>query len=116
MRGDTVTASAMLAAVRDWGEEPQQQAAISLIGAYIAVARGQPENALRHAREVLTHADALGLAYVAYAWPLAARTAFELTDTLSPMSWSPARLLSARPDPADLARRAGSSPRSPRRS
>ena len=84
-RGDAVTASAMLAAVRDQGEseEPQQQAAISVIEAYIAVARGQPENALRHARDALAHTDAIGLAYEAEAWPLAARTAFELTDTVA---------------------------------
>ena len=46
------------------------------------MARHQPQDALRHARLVLTHADALGISSenMRWAWPLAARTAYELAD------------------------------------
>jgi hypothetical protein len=46
------------------------------------VARRRPQDALRHARAVLTHADALGISSenMRWAWPLAARTAYELGD------------------------------------
>jgi hypothetical protein len=64
-------------------EEPQSQAEISAAEAFVAVARHQPEAALRHARATLAYADVLGLTHEAtrWAWPLAARAAWELDDT-----------------------------------
>ena len=51
--------------------------------AFTAAARGQPQDALRHARATLAHAGALGIShdYLRWAWPLAARAAHELGDT-----------------------------------
>jgi hypothetical protein len=56
---------------------------ISLVEAFTAAARGQPENALRHARETFADTDAVGISheFLRWAWPLAARTAHELGDT-----------------------------------
>jgi hypothetical protein len=56
---------------------------ISVVEAFTAAARSQPESALRHARDTLTHADALGINhdFLRWAWPLAARAADELADT-----------------------------------
>jgi hypothetical protein len=64
-------------------EEPQSQAEISAAEAFIAAARRQPETTLRHARATLAYADVLGVTHEAtrWAWPLAARTAWELGDT-----------------------------------
>ena len=86
LRGDAATASVMLAAMTDMGdsEEPQQQATVSYLEASIAVARGEPENALRHGRNALNHAGAVGLAHMTGgAWILAVRAAFELRDTVA---------------------------------
>jgi tetratricopeptide (TPR) repeat protein len=85
LRGDADTAGTVLAALRDTrvSEDPQDKALISIVEAFTAAARGQPENALRHARETLEHAGALGISAdsLQWAWPLAARTAHELGDT-----------------------------------
>ena len=56
---------------------------ISLVEAFTAAARRQPQDALRHARARLAHAGALGIShdYLRWAWPLAARAACELGDT-----------------------------------
>ena len=56
---------------------------ISVVEAFTAAARSQPESALRHARGTLAHADALGIShdFLRWAWPLAARAADELADT-----------------------------------
>jgi hypothetical protein len=84
MRGDADRAETMMTAMPDLraSEEPQSQALVSIVEAFIAAARRQPETALRRARAVLAHAGALGVAHEAtlWAWPLAARTAWELHD------------------------------------
>ena len=82
-RGDDATASAMLAKLHESGltEEPQQLASVSLIEAYVALARGQLADALRHSRASLAHVDAIGLRFAAQAWSLAARLAFQLHDS-----------------------------------
>jgi hypothetical protein len=56
---------------------------VSLVEAFTAAARGQPQDALRHARAALDHADALGISHdiLRWTWPLAARSAHELNDT-----------------------------------
>jgi AAA ATPase domain/Adenylate and Guanylate cyclase catalytic domain len=84
LRGEAERAETMLAALTDMrvSQEPQTQADLSVVEAFTAAARRQPEAALRRARAALAHADALGLAHEAprWAWPLAARTAWELGD------------------------------------
>ena len=74
----------MLTAVPDMrvSEEPQSQAETSAAEAFIAAARRQPETTLRHARATLAYADTLGVTHEAtrWAWPLAARAAWELDD------------------------------------
>jgi tetratricopeptide (TPR) repeat protein len=85
MRGDTETAQAMLAALDDMraSEDAQDQAMISLAEAFTAAGRQQPSDALRHARAVLAHADAVGISYEGprWAWPLAVRAAHDLGNT-----------------------------------
>jgi class 3 adenylate cyclase/tetratricopeptide (TPR) repeat protein len=85
LRGDTGTAETMLAGLRDLpaSEDPQDKATISVTEAFTAAAHGRPQEALRHARATLVHADALGISheYLRWTWPLAARAVFELGDT-----------------------------------
>jgi len=85
LRGDTRTAQTMLAGLRDMraSEDPQDRAAVSLVEAFTAAARRQPQDVLRHARAVLAHVDVLGISHIClrWAWPLAARAACELRDT-----------------------------------
>jgi class 3 adenylate cyclase/predicted ATPase len=85
LRGDADTAGTMLGALRDLqaSEDPQDKALISIAEACTAVARHEPGNALRHARDTLSHVDALGITheFVCWAWPLAARTAHDMDDT-----------------------------------
>ena len=85
LRGEAAVAETMLAALHDLraNEDPQEKAAISMVEAFIAAARGQPREALRDARRTLNHADAIGIShdFVGWAWPLAARAAGELQDT-----------------------------------
>ena len=85
LRGDIATAQTMLAALPDSraSEEPQDKAMISIVEAFTAAARGQPQDAQRHARGTLAHVGALGISseYLRWAWPLAARAAHELGDT-----------------------------------
>jgi outer membrane PBP1 activator LpoA protein len=75
----------MLAAMPDLraSEEPQDKARISLVEAFTAASRGQPQDALRLARGTLAHVGALGISseHLRWAWPLAARAAHELGDT-----------------------------------
>jgi class 3 adenylate cyclase len=84
LRGDADAAEAMLAALRNLrtSEDLQDKALISTVEAFTAEARRQPADALRRARAALTYADALGISFesLRWAWPLAARTAFELQD------------------------------------
>ena len=51
--------------------------------AFTAMARRQPQDALRLARAALAHVDTLGISHedLRWAWPLAARAANELGDT-----------------------------------
>ena len=84
LRGDTMTAETLLAGLQDLraSEDPQDKAIISIVEAFTAAARRQPQDALRHARAVLAHGDALGIGSDCprWAWPLAARAAFELKE------------------------------------
>jgi class 3 adenylate cyclase/predicted ATPase len=85
LRGDAITAQAMLAALADLraSEDPQGKAQISLVEAFTAAARRQPQDALRHARATLDQAGATGISHDCprWAWPLAARAAHDLQDT-----------------------------------
>jgi tetratricopeptide (TPR) repeat protein len=85
LRGDTGTAETMLAGLRDLpvSEDPQDKAMISVAEALTAAARGEPRDALGLARATLIYAGALGISHesLRWAWPLAARAAFELRDT-----------------------------------
>ncbi|MGH3285060.1 MAG: ATP-binding protein [Streptosporangiaceae bacterium] len=84
LRGDAVNAETMLAGLRDLraSEDPQDRAEVSLVQAFAAAARRQPEAALHHARGVLSHAGALGISHemLRWAWPQAARAAYDLPD------------------------------------
>jgi len=85
LRGDTATAETTLAALPELraSEEPQDDTRISVVEAFTAAARGQPQDALRLARGTLAHVGALGISSetLRWAWPLAARAAHELGDT-----------------------------------
>jgi class 3 adenylate cyclase/tetratricopeptide (TPR) repeat protein len=85
LRGDATAAGTVLAGLRDvrTTESPQDQSTLRLAEAYTAIARGEPAEALRHARAVLALAPVLGISHdeVAWAWPLAVRTAEALGDT-----------------------------------
>jgi tetratricopeptide (TPR) repeat protein len=84
LRGDTATGGTVLAGVRDMrtSEAPQDQTSLGLAEAFTAAARGQPEDALRHARAALAQAPAVGISHgeVVWSWSLAARAAHELSD------------------------------------
>ena len=85
LRGDAATAETMLGGLRDLqvSEDPQDKAVIGIVEAFTAAARRHPEAALHHARATLAHADALGISheFLRWGWPLAARCAYELSDT-----------------------------------
>ncbi len=85
LRGDTATATAMLAGLEDLraSEDPQEKSLISLVEAFAAAARRQWQDTLRHARATLIHASALGISAEdqRWAWPLAARAAYDLRDS-----------------------------------
>jgi class 3 adenylate cyclase/tetratricopeptide (TPR) repeat protein len=84
LRGDADTARTILAELGDLraSEDVQDKALIGIVEAFTAAARRQPADALRHARAALAHKDALGISNesLRWAWPLAARAAFELRD------------------------------------
>jgi len=84
LRGDAATAATKLAALEDLraSESPQDQSALGRAEAFTAVARGQQEEAMRHARAVLALAPAIGIGHdeLAWSWSLAARAAHELND------------------------------------
>jgi class 3 adenylate cyclase/predicted ATPase len=84
LRGDTAIAETMLAGLRDLRatEDLQAKAVVSLVEAFTAAVRRQPDDALRHARAVLALAGALGIDHTSmrWAWPLAARAAYDLGD------------------------------------
>jgi class 3 adenylate cyclase/tetratricopeptide (TPR) repeat protein len=85
LRGDAMTAGAVLAGLEDLrtSEDVQDKAVLHSLEAFTAAARGQAADALTHARHVLAHADTLGISHesVRWTWPLAARAAHELGDT-----------------------------------
>ena len=58
---------------------------LALAQAFSAAAERSLGDALAHARRVLAHADVLGLSHEAmrWAWPLAARAACDLNDTVA---------------------------------
>jgi tetratricopeptide (TPR) repeat protein len=86
LRGDAETATtyAELPGMRA-SEDSQDQATVSLCDAFIAAARDEPAEALRHARATFVHLAGLGVAHIIiqWAWPLAARSAHQLGDTES---------------------------------
>jgi class 3 adenylate cyclase len=85
LRGDAEAAQAVLAGLKDLrsSEDPQTKAMVSMAEGYTAAARRQPQDALHHARAILAHVDALGISHdcLRWAWPLAARAAYDLGDT-----------------------------------
>jgi hypothetical protein len=87
LRGDADAAQAVLAGVKDLrsSEDPQTKAVVSMAEGFTAFARRQPAEALRHARALLAHADALGISHdcLRWAWPLAARAAHDLRDNVA---------------------------------
>jgi hypothetical protein len=84
LRGDVFAAQAALAGLDELraSEDPQDQANIAVAEAFTATARRQPAAALAHARAVMDHAAALGISHetLRWAWPLAARAAWDLAD------------------------------------
>jgi class 3 adenylate cyclase/tetratricopeptide (TPR) repeat protein len=117
LRGDVVLARACLDALGDLraSEDAQDTAMVSIVEAFTAAARGHPEVALWHARATLSFADTLGMTAdnIRWAWPLAARAAWDLGDTavtaellrivehrqpgqLSPLLWAERDLARAR--------------------
>ena len=84
LRGDSETASTYseLHGMRA-SEDAQDRASVALADAFVAVARNQPSDALRLAREVVGGALTLGVGsfLVQWAWPLAARNAQDLGDS-----------------------------------
>ena len=87
LRGDASTAETLLAALDHMhiSEDPQEQANVSIVQAFIAAARRQPRDVLHHARRTLAHADVFGISfdYLRWAWPLAARAADEVRDSVA---------------------------------
>jgi len=87
LRGDVPAAQAFLASLDELraSEDPQDQAVIALAEAFTAAVGRQPAAALDRARAVLDQAAALGISSDCpqWAWPLAARAAWDLADTQS---------------------------------
>ncbi|HTS96937.1 MAG TPA: adenylate/guanylate cyclase domain-containing protein [Streptosporangiaceae bacterium] len=84
LRGDAESPAAMLAGLRDLrsSEDSQDMVFVAVVDAFAAAARGEPQDALRHARASLAHSGPLGIGFgiTSWAWPLAARLAHELGD------------------------------------
>jgi class 3 adenylate cyclase/tetratricopeptide (TPR) repeat protein len=84
LRGEVSTARGVLAGLENMqaSDDIQEQAAVAVAEAFAAAVGGQPGDALAFARRALAHADALGLGCEAirWAWPLAARAAYDLDD------------------------------------
>ena len=84
LRGDIPTAQAILAGLADLraSEDTQDQANLAVAEALTAAARSQPADALRCARAALSLAGALPIdnEFLRWAWPLAARAAYDLAD------------------------------------
>jgi class 3 adenylate cyclase/tetratricopeptide (TPR) repeat protein len=84
LRGDAESAAETLAGMRDLrsSEDSQDKVFVSLVDAFAAIALGQPQDALRHARAAVADSGPLGIAFgdISWAWPLAVRVAHELGD------------------------------------
>jgi class 3 adenylate cyclase/tetratricopeptide (TPR) repeat protein len=88
LRGDAAAAQAVLAGLNDRraSEDPQDKALISMVEGFTAAARRQPQDALDNAQAALAAAaETLGISHDSprWAWPLAARAANDLHDTLA---------------------------------
>ncbi len=85
LRGDAAGAQAILATMPNLraSDDPQDKAMIDVVAAFTAAGRRQPQDALREARNALTHASAVGISSepLRWAWPLAARSAHDLDDS-----------------------------------
>jgi class 3 adenylate cyclase/tetratricopeptide (TPR) repeat protein len=85
LRGDTSAAQALLAGLPDLraSEDPQDRSLVSLVEAFTAAARSQPQDTLRLGHDALAHAEAFGISheFLRWAWPLTARAAYDLHDT-----------------------------------
>ncbi len=85
LRGDAETARVGLdsLAILRASDDIQDKAMISLLAAFTAAAEDQPEQALEHAMATIAHIGALGMTHETgrWAWPLAARAAWQLGDT-----------------------------------
>jgi hypothetical protein len=85
LRGDVPNAQAALAGLDELraSEDAQDQAIIALVEAFTAAARRQPAAALGRARAAFDYAATLGISHECprWAWPLAARAAWDLADT-----------------------------------
>ncbi len=87
LHGDVSSAQSYLNALGDLiaSEDAQDRALVSIVEAFTAAASSQHGAALRHARATLSFADTLGMTAdnIRWAWPLAARSAWELGDTVA---------------------------------
>jgi len=85
LRGDVPAAQALLAGLDELRatEDPQDQAIIALVEAFTAAARRQPAAALDRACAAVDYVGALGISseQARWAWPLAARAAWDLANT-----------------------------------
>jgi class 3 adenylate cyclase/tetratricopeptide (TPR) repeat protein len=85
LRGDAEGADALLAGLPDLrsSEDSQDRVFLATVDAFAAAARGEAQEALRLARESLDLSSPLGIGFgvTSWAWPLAARVAYELGDT-----------------------------------
>jgi hypothetical protein len=85
LRGDVTNAQAALAGLDEMraSEDAQDQVTIALVEAFTAAARRQPAAALARARAAFDYAATLGISHECprWAWPLAARAAWDLADT-----------------------------------
>jgi tetratricopeptide (TPR) repeat protein len=84
LRGDVDTADRLLTNVPELraNESPQEQAMVAVTEEFTAHARGSSVDTLHCAQRALQHVDALGISgeQPRWAWPLAARAAYELDD------------------------------------
>ncbi len=84
MRGDATVATLALPVVSQLraSEDQQDQAIVYLLLAFTGSASGQWTDVMRDAQELVDRIESLGIGAetVRWAWPLAARTAFELDD------------------------------------
>jgi hypothetical protein len=84
LRGEDAKALAMLSATPDMrnSDDPQSRSQIAETEAFAAYAAGRIADSLQRALDVLEHIAGLGIGHehVRWAWPLAARAAWDLTD------------------------------------